>query len=91
MNFTFSFSGSIQEEGQQAPLKMEVLKGHNRLSKANNCEPSKEETSGDIKWAKVLLSGALSFLLFSPFLDVSSSSASFVASSSSFFAVTSLS
>ena len=46
MNFAFSFSGSIQEEGQQDPPKMEVLKGHNGLSKANNCEPSKEEIEG---------------------------------------------
>ena len=56
MNFAFSFSGSIQEEGQQDPPKMEVLKGHNGLSKANNYEPSKEETRG-----------ALSFIYFLPF------------------------
>ena len=87
MNFAFSFSGSIQEEGQQDPPKMEVLKGHNGLSEANNCEPSKEETQGDLKWAKVLLSGALSlFFIISSFFDVSSSSSSLVASSSSFAA-----
>ena len=55
MNFAFSFSGSIQEEGHQDHPRMEVLKGHNGLSKANNCDPSKEET-----W------GALSFIIFLP-------------------------
>ena len=56
MNFAFSFSGSIQEEGQQDPPKMEVLEGRNGLSKANNCEPNKEEARG-----------ALSFIIFSLF------------------------
>ena len=64
MNFVFSFSGSIQEEGYQDPPKMEVLNEHNGLSKANNCEPSKEETRG----------GSL-FNYFSP-LDVPASSSS---------------
>ena len=64
MNFAFSFSGSIQEERQQDPPKMEVFNGHNGLSKAKNCEPSKEETRGDLKWAKVLLSRSSSL---SPF------------------------
>ena len=89
INFAFSFSGSIQEEGQQDPPKMEVLKGHNgcptqtvEILKRKGVMGCPRQT---IESPARRRHGGLSLLLFSPFFDVSSSS------SSSSFTATSLS
>ena len=61
MNFAFSFSGSIQEEGHQDPPKMEVLKGHNGLSKANNVSPAEVEIRENKKRKSCFGSSSSSF------------------------------
>ena len=52
MTFSFSFSGSIQEEEQQDPPKWKCLKGiigcprQEFVSPVKQIDPSKEETRG---------------------------------------------
>ena len=66
MTLAFSFSGSIQEEGQQDPPKWKCLKGlmgspiQAIASLVKQSEPSKDETGG-LKMGKSSLFGTLPF------------------------------